>query len=76
VELALFASDVSTPDRVEIDQILSQNPVNFDQANDNENFMIALALNYLKINFNWKCISPPLAPSKEALCTNWELLLA
>lgn len=75
MELALFASDVSTSDRFEIEQILKQKPANYNQANDTENFMIALALNIIKQNFVWSCISPPEAPNPAELCTNWEVIL-
>jgi len=76
VEPALFATSVTVRVRNEVDVILSQVVPNYNQANKNETFVIALALQYLKVNFNWKCVEPPLAPNESELCTNYELLLA
>lgn len=76
MEVALFGTNVSTPDRFEIEQILEQRPVNFNQANKTTNFVIALALNIIKVNFTWKCVSPAEAPDPANLCRNWDIILA
>lgn len=76
LEFALFAVNVTVSIRNEVDAILSTIKPEFARATSNEAFMIALALQIIKVNFNWKCIEPADAPDNFNLCTNYELLLA
>lgn len=74
-EPALFALIVQTKIRNQIDQIMSSPPDLPIQANNNTTFLIVTILKYLKVNFSWQCVNPPLAPNRDQVCTDYELML-
>jgi len=66
-----FAQDEINTIRNEVDQAFSQTPVNLNQCLSKQSLLIAVYLQFLKQNFEWKCNSGP--STSSLTCSTWAL---
>jgi len=73
VEPVDFAQDETNAIRNEIIQAFLQTPVNLSQCLSKQSILIAVYLQFLKTNFEWKCNTNP--SRSDLTCNSWALAL-
>lgn len=73
--MSVFAPVVSSKDRAELEQIFITTKPNYLMATKSSTYLYAIMLQFLDVNFTFKCVAPAEAPDNANLCTSWQTVL-